>query len=76
MSYHTSNSAYGSHNYTKKSSPQKYSTSTYNNHYSSSTSLPDGLENLTNTCYMSSVFQNLFLILNDKDIPIKYQSQQ
>ena len=25
---------------------------------------------------MSSVFQNLFLVLNDKDIPIKYQSQQ
>lgn len=57
MYRNTTNSSYGSH-YTQV---RGYSVS--NRGSSILSQKPTGLENLTNTCYISAVLQNLFLIL-------------
>lgn len=59
MYRNTTNSAYGAH----YSQVRGYSV---NNRGSSILNQkPVGLENLTNTCYISAILQNLFLILPD-----------
>ncbi len=77
MSWSTSNNVYGS--YLKK--PSLYSnlnvTNNYPFNYSTCVSTyPKGLENLTNTCYISAVLQVLFLIIEEKDFPIYNKKRQ
>lgn len=75
MHWSTSNSSYGS-SYNNRSmlnsSPQKR-TYTISSTYPSS---PSGLENLTNTCYISAVLQVLFEIINESDFPVTSKSKQ
>ncbi len=77
MAFSTSNSAYGGYYRSSTRTPVSsivntysaqsgFSPSTGSHLLSQSTSGPKGLDNLGNTCYISSVFQVLFLMLNEK----------
>lgn len=75
MNRFTSNSTYGSYynnSYMPSSSPNKR-TYALSSTYPPS---PKGLENLTNTCYISAVLQVLFEIINESDFPISSKSKQ